>query len=128
MDWDAEAAFPLVDFRYWGIPGSVNLTGYDPDFPDVQLSYTEVPYNHYRFYYSSYDGDPDSRRANQGDELHTDHINDANRKNPAEDPLDTDGHSFYTQSSNYDPGEYIYRKGIDPLNPDNNRLYFVQAG
>jgi hypothetical protein len=130
LDWDAAMAYPLVDFVYWGTPGAENMQG------ETQvLTYQEQPLNQHLWYYSTPGiglTPPHSNlyRVNQGDELHTDNISDEGQQYGLVDNIDevpVPTHN-YVHRSPYDPGEYIYRKGIDPNNPMNNRRYWVQEG
>ena len=125
-DWDHKLQYPLVDFRYWGIPNSVTLNG------QTQVAdYNTDPYKIYRWYFNSPSfatnpADTSTFRVCQGDELHADNISEAAQKSINEDPVNSDGGSYYASTSSYHAGEHIYRKGIDLNNPNYNNLYYVQ--
>ncbi len=131
-DWDAQQAYDLLEFRYWGLPRDA---GYEfDDTPITQPDYTLEPNKSFRWYYNSDIDNPQSKRVLCGDELHTDNVSDeAQNKTasitvnypPYSDPPSL--HRFYTQISDFDPGEHIYRKGTNAtLWPDLS--FFVQEG
>ena len=140
-DWDAVAAFPLIDFCYWGTPGANGFTTIrtDPlnpvDAAIVQPSYTVGdPDKNYRWYYNSAVGNMASAITLKGDELHADNVSSVNQNSGATDPVTNDpaqpNHdlgNYYAKISDFDPGEYIYRKG-DAATAYPAHSYEVQEG
>ena len=136
LDWDAQMAYPLVDFVYWGRPGSETTHVNDPQ--TQVATYNDQPLRTYLWYFSTPgDGlgnsppedDFQAWMVNQGDELHADNMSDEGQQPAyAEDVTESNPTTNFVHRSPYDPGEYIYRKGIDHENPDHNRMYWVQEG
>lgn len=146
-DWDASGGLRIdsattqnvrgyvtVDFHYWGTPTVLNANG------QAQVAdYTITPLNNYLWYYNStpFPNPPTTTdypqiRVLEGDELHADNIagggalrSESIDEAAAIPPMNPAG-NFYTWISDYDPGEFIYRKGPIVSTTVNN--FVVQVG
>ena len=95
-DWDAEQAYPLYEFRYFGTPGATrSYQWYNPGIPGPQTNnVTQTPYDQspdkgfYWYYNSALNStNPDTIICLEGDELHTDNVSTTNQNNAALDPI-----------------------------------------
>jgi hypothetical protein len=130
-DWDAgpfgaDTGYELRDFVYWGNydwkwvsevggpitnswgPNSSQITVDDP----ITNRENTPPFMDCSWYFNSANVDPATRADiffHYGDEVHAGNI--AAEEQVVQDPLE-DGETHWTIVDNYNPGEFIYRKGI----------------
>jgi hypothetical protein len=131
IDWDADQAYPLYSFHYFGTPGATRTydwwnpgLGAQETVTVTQSAYDQTPDTAFYWYYNSAvnDTNPDTIIALEGDELHADNVSTTNQNNAALDPVSAGQlkqnppytnpiFRYYAKISDYDPGENIYRKG-----------------